>query len=169
MTENTKTIDATTSNDSLLLTFSNGQTLHLTGGMLTPELRDQAMMHGLKQKLVDAAAISRNPDTGRSATVEDKYNAVREVYDRLLSGQWNKGRDGGAGSGAGGLLFRALCKMYADKTPDQIRDFLGKKDAKQQAALRKVPRIQDIIEELKCKAVVDGVFDADELLGELDS
>ncbi len=170
MTETTKTIDATidTNAMSLRLAFSNGQALTLTEAMLSEAIRKQAMLHGLKQKLVDAAAISRNPDTGRSATVGDKFNAVMEVYDRLCRGEWNKGRDSGASSGAGGLLFRALCKMYADKTPEQIRDFLGKKDAKQQAALRAVPKIAAIIDELRAAQSKDGDTDADLMLSELD-
>jgi hypothetical protein len=171
MTDTTnKAIETTvdTSAMTLTLSFSNGQTLTLDATVLTSDVQAQATMHGLRQKLNDAAAISRNPDTGRSATVDDKYNAVREVYDRLLSGQWNKSRDGGTGSGAGGLLFRALCKMYADKTPEQIRTFLEKKDAKQQAALRAVPAIVAIIDELRAAQAKSGGTDADAMLSELD-
>lgn len=169
MTTETRTpaIDATISNDrgTLSLAFSNGETLSLHVSQIGVEVAAYALMHGLKQKLVDAAAISRNPDTGRSATIDDKYNAVREVFDRLLSGQWNKTRDGGAGT-KGGLLFRALCIMYADKSPEAIRAFLDKKTAAEKTALRNTAKIAAIIATFK-EELTDGI-DADELLGELN-
>lgn len=153
-TKNIPTIDATIDggNGILTLAFSNGETLTLRAGELSPDIQQQAKLHGLKQKLVDAAAISRNPDTGRSATVEDKFAAVKEVYDRLLSGQWNKVREGGPGGGNGGLLFAALVRLYnGRKTEEEIRAFLvGKTDA-EQAALRTSTRIAPIIAEIKAE------------------
>lgn len=155
------------SNDSLRLTFANGQTLVLQVGDLSPAVLAQALMHGLKQKLVDAAAISRNPDTGRSASIADKYEAVKEVYDRLLSGQWNKTREGGGATG--GLLFRALCRMYdGKKTPEALREFLDGKTDAEKAALRKNTKVAAIIETIRAEsAKTDGV-DADGLLDELN-
>lgn len=166
MTTTTKTpaIDVTQLGNGLTLTFSNGAVIQLDAHNTNAAIRDQAMMHGFKQKLVDAAAISRNPDTGRSATIDDKYQAVKEVYDRLLSGQWNKTRGDGTGSGSGGLLFRALCLHYPTKTPEAIRAFLDKKSATEKTALRNVPAIAAIIATLK---VDSGDVDTDALLGEL--
>ena len=151
-------------NNGLRLAFANGQTLTLQVGDLTESVVAYAALHGLKQKLVDAAAIARNPDTGRSATIEDKYDAVKAVYDRLLSGQWNAPR-GEGGTGTGGLLFRALCEMYPAKTPTAIREFLAAKNAKEQAALRKNPRVAAIIDRLRAATTDD---DGEELLGELE-
>lgn len=161
---------ATTSADNvevfggeLTLTFGNGEQLTISAGHLSADILGQALMHGLKQKLVDAAAISRNPDTGRSATIDDKYNAVREVYDRLLSGEWNKTREAGAG-GSGGLLFRALCITYPAKTPEAIREYLAKRTAEEKTALRK--KFAELIATLKAPA--DGGADVDAMLDELD-
>lgn len=50
---------------------------------------DQAMIHGYKQKIADAAAISRDTTTGRSATDADKRAAMQEVVDRLNRGEWS--------------------------------------------------------------------------------
>lgn len=172
---NTATVAATVTmndddarQDALTLEFANGERMCIKVASLDAVIIRHAVLHGLKQKLVDAAAIARNPDTGRSATVVDKYVAVREVYDRLLSGQWNKGRGEGSGSGAGGLLFRALCRLYANKTPEQLREFLDGKSKEEQAALRKNPRIAAIIEEIKAESAKTDGIDSDELLGELD-
>ena len=146
------------------LLFSNGKRIVLNGGALDAAIIDRATAHGLKQKLVDAAAISRNSDTGATANIEDKYNAVYDVYQRLLNGEWNKNREGGGGTG-GGLLFRALCRLYGRKTPEQIREFLDGKTKAEQSALRANPKIAAIIDTIRAERA-SGV-DSDDLLDEL--
>lgn len=151
----------------LALQFANGQTIAVTAAQLSNEILEHAVWHGLKQKLVDAAAISRNPETGRAASVEDKYQAVKTVYDRLLAGAWNATREGGGASG--GLLLQALVRMYAGrKTPDELLAFLADKTDAEKAALRKNPRVAQIIEDIRAEQGKTANIDTDELLGELE-
>jgi len=151
----------------LALQFANGQTIAMAAWQLSNEILEHAVWHGLKQKLVDAAAISRNPETGRAATVEDKYQAVKVVYDRLLAGAWNAAREGGGATG--GLLLQALVRMYAGrKTPDELRTFLADKTDAEKAALRKNPRVAQIIEDIRAEQGKTADIDTDELLGELE-
>lgn len=150
--------------ETLTLTFSNGRDLVLRLSSLSADIATQAMYHGLKQKLVDAAAIGRDPDTGRSATIDDKYNAVREVYDRLLAGEWNKTREGGAATG--GVMLRALMMVYPSKTKDQLAEYLKGKSAAEKAALKLVPKIAAAIDTIMATKVGD--VDTDALLDELD-
>ena len=166
-TKRNATISATIDGTTLTLTFANGETLIMRGNALNSDVQQYAMMHGLKQKLVDAAAISRNPETGRAATVEDKYQAVKAVYDRLLGGQWNAAREGGGN--AGGLLAQALCRMYAGrKTAEDIKAFLAEKSDAEKTALRKNPRVAQIIEDIRAEQGKAANIDTDELLGELE-
>ena len=143
--------------DALNFSFADGSELTIFADGLSPEIRHEAMMHGLKQKIGDAAAIGRNPETGRSATLSDKRAAMRAVVERLQAGAWNAER-GEGGAPAGGLLFAALVRMYAGKkSDDDIRAFLAGKDDKQKAALRKNPRVAEIIEQIKAeRATEDG-------------
>ena len=142
--------------NELVFTFADGQDLRIDAGKLRNDIRHEAIMHGLKQKIGDAAAIGRNPETGRSATLSDKYAAMRAVAERLRAGSWNAER-GEGGAPAGGLLFAALVRMYAGKkSDDDIRAFLAGKDDKQKAALRKNPRVAEIIEEIKAERARDG-------------
>ena len=157
---------------SLILTFADGRELNLSPDTLSVEIRRAAILHGLKQKLCDAAAISRDPATGRAATIDTKFDAVKEVFDRITSadGEWNKKREAGAG-GSGGLLLAALVRMYAGrKTKDDLRTFLDGKTMSEQAALRKNPRVAEIIEEVKAERAKDGDddTDSDEMLNELE-
>lgn len=152
---------------ALTLNFANGKEIVITTNSLQNGLLYMAAIHGLKQKLVDAAAISRNPETGRAATVEDKYQAVEAVYNRLLSGQWNATREGGGN--AGGLLAQALTRMYAGrKTAEDIKAFLAEKTDAEKTALRKNPRVAAIIEEIRAEQGKAANIDTDELLGELE-
>ena len=152
---------------ALHLKFANGKELAITASQLTNNVMEYAIFHGLKQKLVDAAAISRNPETGRAASVEDKYQAVKTVYDRLLAGQWNAAREGGGATG--GLLLQALCRMYTGrKTADELKAFLADKSDAEKTALRKNPRIASIIEEIRAETGKAANIDTDGLLGELD-
>jgi len=169
-TANTPAIAADINNGTVLtLTFAHGEKLHLDASQLSADIRLMATMHGLKQKLVDAAAISRNPETGRAASVADKYDAVKEVYDRLLAGEWNKRREGGAGGSAGGLLFRALCRMYAGKKDaDAIREFLEAKTDAEKAALRKNAKVAAIIEEIRAESAKPGDSTSEDLLADLE-
>ena len=57
--------------DTLVIEFAHGKRIEVRPSQLVGSVQEQAMFHGLKQKLVDAVAISRNPETGRSASIED--------------------------------------------------------------------------------------------------
>ena len=155
--------------DNLVIEFAHGKRIELNPFDLTEQVREQAVFHGLKQKLVDAAAISRNPETGRSASIEDKYQAVWTVYDRITRlGEWNAVR-GEGGTGTGGLLFAALCRMYAGrKTEEELREWLGTKDKKAQAELRKNPKISTIIDQIKAERGAEDAGVGEDLLNELD-
>jgi hypothetical protein len=166
--ETTKTIQSTIEAGpvfGLLIRTIGHNDIHVNPDNMTDEICRYAMLHGFKQKIVDAAALSRNPDTGRSATTEDKYNAMLSVYHQLMAGDWNK-RAGDGSTGAGGLLYRALCKMYTTRTPSDIKAFLDGKTKSEQAALRKNPRVAAIIEELREDDAEDGI-DTESMLDSL--
>ena len=166
-TKRTPAITATIDGTRLTFTGDNGREFSIRAEELEDTIRTQAMMHGLKQKIGDAAAISRNPETGRSATTDDKFDAMSEVLNRLLSGAWNKGREAGEGEGAGGLLFRALCRVKADRTPEQIRAYLNGLDKAQQSALRKVPAVAAAIDEMRAANAKAGGINGEDLLSML--
>ena len=160
------TIAADAFGNTLTLNFIDGTELRIDIDDLSPQIRLDATLHGLKQKLVDAAAISRNPDTGASATVADKLDAVREVYDRITSpdGTWNKIRTG-EGANVGGLLLRALMELKGlDKAT--VTTFLEGKTKEQIAALKAMAPVAAIIARMQSEKAKD--IDADALLGELD-
>jgi hypothetical protein len=164
-----KDIEATVEgNGTLVLAFRHGEVLRIHPESLTPEIRHAALLHGLKQKLVDAAAISRDTATGRAATIVTKYDAVREIFDRITgeNPSWNKPRVGGA-SGAGGLLARAIAR-YKSVPVEAAKAYLDRLTDAQKQALRVDPRIATIINDLRAESAKPAGIDTDALLGGLD-
>lgn len=167
-----KDIEATVGDDgALILEFRHGETLRLHPETLSPEIQRAALLHGLKQKLVDAAAISRDTTTGRAATIVTKYDAVKEIFDRITGAggeapSWNKPRAGGAG-GQGGLLARAIAR-YKGVEVAAAKAYLDRLTDAQKQALRVDPRIATIINELRMESAKPAGIDTDALLGGLD-
>lgn len=141
-------------NGILYVAFGSGGSIVVNPDHLSAEIRAQALLHGLKQKLVDAAAIGRNPDTGKSATLADKAEAVMEVWERIsdnVEPSWNKVREGGnGGSAKGGLLLQALMEATS-KSKAEIEAYLENKSAAEQAALRANPKIAVIISRIQAE------------------
>ena len=167
-----KDIEATiTEGGNLTLTFRHGERLTVFVDQLAPEIQRMAMLYGLKQKLVDAAAISRDTATGRAATIATKFAAVKEVFDRITGAggeapAWNKPRAGGAG-GQGGLLARAIAR-YKNVEVAAAKAYLDRLTDAQKQALRVDPRIATIINELRAESAKPAGIDTDALLGGLD-
>ena len=146
-------------------TFRNGDT---TGIMLEEDLSGydcmselgkwpilcEAACHGIKQKVNDAAAMSRDPKTGASASDADKIKAMMEVINRLIGGEWNARREGDGESGS--LLFRAIMRAYPDKDAEKVREWLkGRTDAEKKAMLEKNPAIKSAADAIRAEKVED--------------
>lgn len=154
---------------TVTVTFSNGKDLAIDTSTLTPEIQRMAMLHGIKQKLVDAGAIARNTDTGLSASIDDKHAAVAEVHARLIgpNATWNKERGNGGEKPTKGkdLLPLAIMEMTG-KDRAYVDQFLSSKTKAEREALKKNPRVLEAMSKLQATTVSNGV-DTDALLGEL--
>ena len=132
---------------------------------LTPEVARYAALHGLKQKIGDAAAMKRNTETGASATLADKREAMLAVIERLLAGQWNATREGGTGGAS--LLAAALVRLQPSKTLADVRAWLETKTDAEVKALSLNPKVAPIIAEIRAERAGADAVDSDALLGEL--
>lgn len=149
----------------LTFTFGDGRA-PVTLTALPDWANPWALWHGVKQKCVDAAAISRNPETGASATIADKAAAVMAMIARLTDpeGDWNKAREGG---GSDGLLLAALCRLQPGKTKAEHAAWLETKSPAEQAALRRNAKVAPIIEAIRAERAKADTVDSDALLEEL--
>ena len=154
----------------LTFTVADCGEFNLTPGSLSDEVRNRAMVHGLVQKISDAAAL------GKDATPLDKFTAMKSVADRLAEGEWSK-RTGEGSANVAGIIYRAFrefvevsAKAAKKPIPDEtaIRAVYDAKDRAGQLALRTVPAIATIIERMKSEKGSTGTsVDVDALLGDL--
>ena len=151
----------------LSVAFADGRKMAFDVLDLTPEILGAALVHGLRQKLGDAAAIARNTETGASATLADKINAVMEVAERLSNGEWNKTTRETSGAS---LLVEALAEMKNVDASEIVAMLAGKTD-EYKNTLAKNPRVAAVILKIKSERAAKRAesleIDTDELLADL--
>lgn len=112
------------------------RTILLDMGKVSSANKVYAAFHGIKQRLVDAAALSRDTKTGKAASPMEKADAIAEIVEHLESGTEKWSRVATSAGAKGGFLFEALCAFNPTETPENIRKFLEGLTAQQQSALR---------------------------------
>lgn len=131
-------------------------------------IMNRAAVHGLIQRISDAAALSRDSETGQPATPQDKLEAMARLVAHYMSGtdQWSRVA---AGAPKGGLLFKALCRMYeGDKTPDEIREFIDGLSDKEQSGLRRDEEVSAMIRTIEAEQAKSAPsVDTKSILGKL--
>jgi len=137
--------------------------INLDPSKLTDDIRTRAMIHGLVQKVSDAAAL------GKDATPADKFAAMQAVVDRLNDGEWNKRSGEGGDSSPAGIIRRAFIQWATDngKSPESAATKYESMTRKEQLALRKIPAIAEILEAIKASRGPVKSVDTDALLAEL--
>lgn len=169
-TKNVPAVAASIEGSKLTLTFSHGEVLVVDATTLEQDIILAATVHGLKQKLVDAAAIARDTTTGRSATIDDKFAAVKEIFDRLTgpSPTWNKVIKS-APSMKGGMFLAAMMELTG-KSREEMIAYLDGLSKEHTAALKLNPRVSVIMERMAAeRAKPKGPDNSDELLAALMS
>lgn len=169
MARKNSVISADVTAERIVFTIADVGDITVSIESLTDEIRERAMLHGLVQKISDAAAL------GKDASPSDKYAAMQAVAGRLLEGEWKQSRGEGAGPVAG-VIFRAFSQWVHDKAKaakkdapamEAIRAVYDSKTRAEQLALRNVPAIAAIIETLKAAKTPAKAVDTDALLGDL--
>lgn len=161
-----KDVSAKITGTVLEVAFREGAPLVIDASLFSPELLMRAALHGLKQKCVDGAALPRDTSNGRSASIEQKFEAVREIVTRLTTtGEWNaatKERE------PGGQLLKALMRVYPDKGAVRIAAWLEKKSDAEKTAMRREPAIAAALEAIRAEEGRTSGIDTRALLAELD-
>lgn len=102
--------------------------LVLKFGQLSDAVKSEAMGYGMEVRLTRAAAMERDPKSGKPASAQDKYDAIKRLVDHYATGTdaWAM-----AGGGGGGLsadtkaLIEALVRalgMHSDAAEEAVRE-----------------------------------------------
>ena len=160
---NTKITCEVDFNNQTLLFKQGEKTRLIEAEKLEAEIQIHGKLHGIKQKIVDATAISRDEMTGKSASPETKWQALLDMAARLEGGVWNVGREGGSNISL--LLVKALFEFYGgEKTMEYIRNQLAAKTPQERKALSLNPKISKIIDKLEKEQLKTLSIDSDDLL-----
>ena len=159
--------------DAIVFSVAGVGELHLPFGELSDAVKHRAMIHGLTQRISDAAALSRNPETGKSATPQDKYDEMARLVAHYRTGtpEWSVKRAGGTGeTRENGITLRALAAVQgADVATmrERVDRLAEKQGVTTRAILAKIsqqPAVATKIAELRAQTVS---VDADDMLAEL--
>lgn len=150
-------------------------TMHM--GRLSEAVKARAAIHGMVQRVSDAAAIARDTETGAAATPAEKYAAMKALVEHYESGtsEWARkgtGEGRAQSTGPSALLREVLAIAKPEKDAGTIAAFVkGLKPAQVQALLvseqlkEAVVLAREAAAE-RAKAQAQGV-NAEELLGTL--
>jgi hypothetical protein len=138
------------------LDFRNGKTIkfHIPHSLL-----GKFAAHGAEQKLGD--------ETAGTEDVDDMYEDVLKLTERLHNGEWATKREPGV-SGIS-LLIRAVAELKGQPV-EKVRDFLSTKSAAEKQALGNHPKVKPIIERLQQEKLAKVAHvNTEDLLGQLDA
>jgi hypothetical protein len=160
------TVDATASQIKFDVVGAGSVVLRL--GMLSDTIRQAAVLHGMKQRVSDAAAISRDPLTGKSASPSDKLAAMRELVEHYETGttDWKRAGGGPGLSADAMMLINCLRELYPSKSDGDIAALVGAMTAIQRKAMLIDERVAPIVLRINSERA-KGV-NVDELFAGLD-
>lgn len=131
------------------LAFTDGQTIAASIGDLKPDVVKQAALHGLLQKIGDAAA-------GHGDNPEQAFEACMAVYERLQLGDWKKPTEKGEGARPTMVfeaILRAMEKKGTPTTLDKVQAaFSGDDGEEKRKSILKDPRVKAEYEALRAEA-----------------
>ncbi len=142
---------------------------------ISDEVAERAFIHGMVQRVSDAAAISRNPETGQPATPQDKRERMARLVEHYMTGttEWSPNR-GTAGPRDAGLTITAMGDVFhklAEECREMVARLAAKRGIEERAALAlfaATPEVAKRIAELKAERAEKSGVSAADILAEIE-
>lgn len=154
---------------TLIFTVKDIGNLRLNFTDLSETVRERAMVHGMVQRISDAAAIARSAENGYKVSAQEKYDAMAELVAHYASGtsEWSRAR-GAPGIGAdAALLVKCLAQIYDDRTLEQLKAWVAKRSKSERTALLMSEKIKPLADEIRAQSASD--ISADDLIADLET
>ena len=136
------------------ITFVLGNGLKVEAGLegLSPEIVEQLAMHGLSQKIGDAAA-----GFSKARDFSGAFSAMQSVADNLVARVW-------ASRGTGGTsdLVAALCELQGLEL-EQVQEAVDKMTEEQLAEVSRHPAVKEAIARIKAERLAQQAKGAEDL------
>jgi hypothetical protein len=133
----------------------------------------RAAVHGMIQRISDAAAISRDAETGQSATPKEKLAAMSALIDHYHSGTEEWRRTGTGEGGGKSLTIEAIAEVKGisyEAAEAEVVKFAEKRNESTKAILaflRKGEKVMRAMEAIRARRQGAPKVDADEALQEM--
>jgi hypothetical protein len=163
------------SGNDLTFTVLGAGAIKLDMGKLNEAILTRAAIHGLKQRISDAAAIPCDPETGKPASPEEKFEAMARLVNHYMTGtaDWNLVRAAGEPRESGGKTLQAMMNVYGFASLDKAREVVQKTADKQgityEKAMATWRNSDKIAAELIRMKAENSSIDADELLKDIEA
>jgi len=138
--------------------------------LMNPTLIDRAAVHGLKQRISDAAALPCNPRTGLPATPKEKFAAIVALVGHYNSGtsEWNRARAEGGGISRTGGTLQAFANVYWEgdvvTAKEKLEAFAVKRQIEYAVAVKIWAGADKIVEEIaRMKAAAPAKVDKEKM------
>lgn len=155
------TISANIEDGILTITTAGFPAIVVDPDHFSQSIKDYGFLHGMKQRIVDAAAL------GATATISEKYAAMQSLFAHMgATGEWRRTGQGD-GTPGDGLLVRAIAEFNKCDLAES-RHLVGLMDKKLQASMRGAAELKVIIARMKTeKARPTVAVDVTAILGSL--
>lgn len=154
---------------AIVFTIATVGDLQLRLDALSQEVRERAMIHGLTQRVSDAAAIGFLKDEKRFATPQEKYDAMAELVAHYSSGtaEWSRTRSAPGIGADSALLVKCLSQLYTDRSTEQLKAWVAKRSRSERTALLLSEKIKPLADEIRSQSASGA--SADDLIADLET
>jgi len=162
---------------AIMFTVKGAGNVLLDTGKLSQAVQSRAMLHGMIQRISDAAAIGRNPETGASATPEEKLANMAALVAHYESGtaEWSRKRGTGEGRDTSGITLQAIARVKGiteDAARASVEAYAAKSGIETKEAYRTLAKAKAVAEAIlvikaERLAGTEATLDADEALAGL--
>ena len=115
---------------AVVVTFDNGTSVRLPLAALSPEILNEALAHGLSQKLGDSYSGAKGDTAWAQAQCE-------ATVESLVAGDWNR-----RGAGGDVDLASALIALFPDREPDEVREKVSAMSPDDRSAMSRQPSVK---------------------------
>lgn len=147
------TTDLIAAGNGIIFRVAGAGEVVLDLNLVHADAKARAMVHGFIQRVSDAAALSRDEETGLPATPADKLAAMAALVEHYSSGtsEWSRKREGG-GRPEGGLLLQCLMELYPEAGREKLVAKLKTWKPADKAAMLVSPKIKAVADRIRSEA-----------------
>lgn len=105
--------------EGIVFSVKDAGSITLNLSAVSEAIKARACLHGLNQRIIDAAAKSRDPSTGMPAAPQAKLEAMKRLVDHYASGteDWSPAREASSGPGLDALALFAVAEATEKDLP----------------------------------------------------